>query len=334
MKKCLIALLLLCITVGAAQAQETTPEPVGEETVEANPEVTPEMTVEATAEATPESRHITAPGYYTVQTGSNAVSRSFLLSVPVSYFNGEGSAPVVFALHGAGGNGAGYETYAGWQQLSEDERIIVVYPDGVDGQWNDGRPGALYDDAAFLAGIVESLDGILTIDRDRVYATGYSMGGMMSLRLACMLPEYFAGAASIASTMPQYIVPDCDGTVPRPVIFLVGTNDFVIPWMGVRNAYMDAGSSASYWSEHNGCQFIGPQDALPDEDVGDGTRVIRQNFTNCEDGASVSFYGIYGGGHTVPGGAFPGAFAMGATSNDITAAEEIWSFFESVDGGE
>ncbi len=324
MKKCLIAILMLCLA-GAVQAQEDTPEPIPEETVE----VTPEITAEATAPV----RRISAPGYYTVQTGSGDVNRSFLLSVPVSYFNGEGAVPVVLALHGAGGNGAGYETYAGWQQLSEDERIIVVYPDGVDGQWNDGRPGALYDDASFLAGIVESLDDILTIDRSKVYATGYSMGGMMSLRLACLLPEYFAGAASIASTMPQYIAPDCDGTVPKPVIFLVGTNDFVIPWMGVRNAYMDAGSSASYWSEHNGCQFIGPQEALPDMDVSDGTRVIRQNFTNCEDGASVSFYGIFGGGHTVPGGAFPGAFAMGATSSDITAAEEIWSFFESVSAG-
>ncbi|MBE2183965.1 MAG: alpha/beta fold hydrolase [Anaerolineae bacterium] len=317
MKKFLILILVLAIT-GAAQAQETTPE------------ATPEVTPESTGETTPPARRISAPGYYTVRANSGGVSRSFLLSVPISYFNGEGAAPVVFALHGAGGDGANYETYAGWGDLSESQRIVMVYPDGVDGQWNDGRPGALYDDAAYIRGIVDALDEILRVDLDRVYATGYSMGGMMALRLACLLPDYFAGAASIASTMPQYIVSDCDGTAPKPVIFLVGTDDFVIPWMGVRNAYLDAMGSASYWSEHNDCQFIGPQDALPDEDVGDGTRVIRQNFSNCEDGASVAFYGIFGGGHTVPGSEFPGAFAAGAVSHDIHAAAEIWAFFESV----
>lgn len=333
MKKLAIFMLLLGLAAGA-QAQETTPEPTAEAAQEATPEVTSEADSEATPEATAEVHRITAPGYYTVQAGSGGVNRRFLLSIPVSYFNGAGAAPVVFALHGAGGTGAGYETYAGWGQLSEDERIIMVYPDGVDGQWNDGRPGALYNDTAFIRGIVDALSEILAINLDRVYATGYSMGGMMSLRLACLLPDYFAGAASIASTMPQYIVQDCDGTAPRPVILLVGTDDHVIPWTGIRNAYMDAMSSATYWSEHNGCQFIGPLDALPDEDAGDGTRVIRQNFTNCEENASVSFYGIFGGGHTVPGSEFPGGFAAGVTSNDISAAEEIWAFFTRVNAGE
>ncbi|KXK16039.1 MAG: hypothetical protein UZ15_CFX003002762 [Chloroflexi bacterium OLB15] len=94
MKKLAIFMLLLGLAAGA-QAQETTPEPTAEAAQEATPEVTSEADSEATPEATAEVHRITAPGYYTVQAGSGGVNRRFLLSIPVSYFNGAG-APRLF----------------------------------------------------------------------------------------------------------------------------------------------------------------------------------------------------------------------------------------------
>src|SRR5579863_8032381 len=47
--------------------------------------------------------------------------------------------PVVLAFHGGGGSGQQMERYTRFDALAEKEGFIVVYPDGYEGNWNDGR---------------------------------------------------------------------------------------------------------------------------------------------------------------------------------------------------
>jgi polyhydroxybutyrate depolymerase len=315
-----IFLLLLAVP---AFAQEATPDP------DATPEITPEATLELTAEATPneEPPQITEAGVYTARDTFNGMTRTYLITVSDAAL-ANAPAPVVFALHGASGSADSFINYSGWQAISEDEGVIVIHPDGFDNQWNDGRPGGVpVDDVGWIAQIVEDLDDMLRIDRTRVYATGYSMGGMMAMRLACTLPDVIAAAASVASTMPGYILEECVAAPPKPVLFMVGTDDQIVPWIGIRNAYLDALTSAEYWGVHNQCLLTGDQIALDDTAPDDGTRVIFQEYTECADDADVQLYGVFGGGHTYPGHELP--FNLGgATSMDIEAAATIWSFFE------
>ena len=39
--------------------------------------------------------------------------------------------PVLLAFHGDGGNGAGFQSYAGFDALANTQNFIVVYPDAV-----------------------------------------------------------------------------------------------------------------------------------------------------------------------------------------------------------
>ena len=47
--------------------------------------------------------------------------------------------PVVLAFHGGGGSGRQMEQYTRFDAIAEKEGFIVVYPDALDGNWNDGR---------------------------------------------------------------------------------------------------------------------------------------------------------------------------------------------------
>jgi polyhydroxybutyrate depolymerase len=179
----------------------------------------------------------------------------------------------------------------------------------------------------FVSDIIDEMRERLKIDR--VYATGYSMGGMFSFRLGCEMRDQIDGVASVASTFPEYLFNACQGAPPVPVIVIHGTDDSVVPWRGVRGGYFSAANTVAYWSLHNRCDtYVG---ITMDEDVDpdDNTRIVREAFTDCEDDADVMLYGVFYGGHTWPGGPFRVGIDLGPTSGDIQASRVIWTFFNS-----
>jgi polyhydroxybutyrate depolymerase len=204
----------------------------------------------------------------------------------------------------------------------------VVYPDGLNSNWSDGRPGGEGDeDLVFIARVIDALAFALNIDPARVYAFGHSTGGTMAQRLACRLPDRIAAVGAVAAPMPVYLQPECDGSAPVPIVLIHGTDDSNFPWLGIPNTFFGARATQQYWTDHNGCGIASAQTTLPDTAPDDGTLTIVQRFTLCDDGAEVEAYGVFGGGHTYPGHSFPGSQLLGPTSMDFDAAETLWSFF-------
>jgi polyhydroxybutyrate depolymerase len=100
--------------------------------------------------------------------------------------------PLVVALHGGGGSGEKMEASTGFGELAASGRFAVVFPDGIDHNWNDGRADAVstaarenIDDVGFITDLVRNVSSSMKIDSTRVFATGMSNGAMMTIRLAC-----------------------------------------------------------------------------------------------------------------------------------------------------
>jgi polyhydroxybutyrate depolymerase len=158
------------------------------------------------------------------------------------------------------------------------------------------------------------------------------MGGMLSFRLACELPERIAGFASVASTMPEYVIPYCNGSPPVPGVIFQGTDDQVVPWRGVSRqgiGFLSAAVSLLYWAQHNDCTGSGALRILPDLVPEDGMRVLVERYTDCADNADVTLYGVFYGGHTWPGRPINAPFELGGTTGDIDATRLIWEFFDA-----
>ena len=127
-----------------------------------------------------------SPGDHSRTLRVGGVDRHFVLHIPRPARRGR--LPLVVVLHGAGGNGRRMAAGTGFSAEADRRGFVAVYPDGIDGGWNDARAADGADDVAFVRAMLDTLAGELRTDPDRVYAAGISNGAMFTHRLACDLP--------------------------------------------------------------------------------------------------------------------------------------------------
>jgi polyhydroxybutyrate depolymerase len=279
---------------------------------------------------------------------AGGLSRSFLVYVPARLAD---PAPLVLVLHGSGSSAARMRSDTGWafEELADRDGTLVVYPDAFEGQWNDCRSTGGFaarqrglDDVGFLRAVVARLDGDPALgghrlDADRVFATGLSNGGHMALRLALEAPDFVAGVAAIAASLPTP-----DNSLCRPsgqgvsVLLVSGDEDPVSPYNGGeiwslgsfnrRGTVQSAEATVDYFRQLAGFAEPPFEHRYPDTDPADGTVASRMVWSSS-DRPEVDLITIHGGGHTIPHPVKTMPRILGRTSHDVPAAEEIWRFF-------
>jgi polyhydroxybutyrate depolymerase len=168
----------------------------------------------------------------TIQVGS--ATRSFILHVPASY-TGETPVPLILDFHGILMSSGLQRAFSGYAELSETEGFIVAFPEGTDTAFNVGKcctSSQAVDDIGFARAIVTRLSEQGCIDRKRVHSVGYSMGGGMSMHLACNAADVFASIATSAfDMMPEADWP-CAPSRPISMITFRSTGDPLVPYNG------------------------------------------------------------------------------------------------------
>lgn len=176
-----------------------------------------------------ESRDITVDGQ----------ARKYWLYVPENVKNGtHANVPVVFALHGGGED---YEpTHSGqlnFNSLAATHNFIVVYPRAAEHYFYHFNgslaraweaTGAENNDTKLFEAIIEALksnaDGF-TINDQKIYMAGFSVGGMMAYATANVLSDKFAAFASIAGLPMNEVHQRTHGDRPVPFLHVHGTKD-------------------------------------------------------------------------------------------------------------
>jgi len=268
------------------------------------------------------------------------LKRSYLLHVPAGY-RPDRAWPLVFVLHGGGGDGARVAKLTRFSREADRAGFIVVYPDAVNRHWNDGRRVQRFraqregvDDVGFVAALVERLAKDLGVDTNRVYATGISNGGMMCHRLGCEISGRIAAIAPVAASMPAPLLDSCRPAQPVSVLAINGTADPLVPFEGgavgllkKRGRVASVAQTVAAWIQANQCAARPETTLLPDTDPRDGVRVRRETWSGGRNGSEVILYTVEGGGHTWPGGT-ERLRRFGRTCRDIDATALIWQFFE------
>ena len=275
------------------------------------------------------------------------LTRTYRIHIPKNFSNST-SSPLVLVLHGGGGTGEGMErtlTLGEFNILSDTNPFLVVYPDGIDKHWNDGRNDTNdtahqqnIDDVGFLTSLVHNLCLEFNIDQNKIFATGISNGAMMSYRLAMEQPNLFAAIAPVAGAIPTDLVSINMSEEPVSICILSGTKDPLVPWDGgmvgtprnPRGTVISVPDSVQYWMTHNNCTSIPNSTYLPDIDPRDRTRVQRHVYTDGRNNTEVVLYEIMNGGHTWPDGyQYLPVFLIGRTTHDVNANIIIWEFFST-----
>src|ERR1700739_1100701 len=123
---------------------------------------------------------------------SGGMDRTYRLHVPPGDPIG-----LVLSLHGGGGTGIGQQGLTDFDTVADANNLLVVYPDGYDKSWADGRGASPadaphVDDVGFLVALAGKLQGDYNIAPGHVFATGMSNGGFMTKMLVCFRADVFA----------------------------------------------------------------------------------------------------------------------------------------------
>ena len=250
----------------------------------------------------------------------DGVNREYILLVPNSY-DGVSAVPMLFNFHGFGGSASEFMTDADMRSLAESDTFILVYPQGscLDGlsHWNacplGGDNKSETDDFGFVEAMINEIAAQYNIDIERIYAAGYSNGGMMAYGLANYKSDLIAAVASVSGVML-----DCTGSTshPMPVIHLHGTDDGVLPYSG-SNDWNSVQSTLDHWINFNNTSTI---PSVSSEDNG-GMTIEHYEYGQGDNSITVEHYKYIGGEHVWFNSTFQGQ----------NAGELVWNFLSQYD---
>lgn len=258
--------------------------------------------------------------------------RSFLLHLPPAA--AQRRVPLVLAFHGYTGNANVMQSMTGLDAIGDSLGFAVAYPNGTGKlryaglTWNavtccGSAERRRIDDVAFARAMVEQITRTLPIDSARVYATGFSAGGMMALLLACQAHPFVAGAADVAGAMPDTT---CAAPARVPILLVRGDRDDELRQDHLVHRHRNAnyfavsfGGARRFWAAHDGCLVADPRrDSLPAYEL--------VSSRGCPPGLDVREIIVRDQAHAWPGGTRPWLVSP-KPSPDVDASRMIAAFF-------
>ena len=132
--------------------------------------------------------------------------------------------PVLFFLHGSGGNFKAYTWIL--SSLAEKEGMVLIVPSFGFGNWSRS------EGINFILEVLDDVSKFVPIDLKSVYLAGLSNGGRGVSRLADNYPDRFKGLIYISPVLEDDVLSK-DSFVKhwrhKPVLVITGENDDRIP---------------------------------------------------------------------------------------------------------
>lgn len=227
--------------------------------------------------------------------------------------------PLLLVLHGRASNPHGEERRTAFDALAASGDAVVAYPEAVGPSWNAGAccDGAQADDSGFLVALTQRLVAQGVVDPARVYAVGFSTGGMMAYRLACDAPGLLAGVGSVGGVL----LTPCPAALRVPLVDIHSRLDPLVPLRGTRSsrtlggiALPGVGDVVDGWRRRTGC--TGRLYAAAVVPVGSPEHPVElRDVRGCAAGAAVRLYLTTAHAHVWP-----------QAADGLDASAVVWDF--------
>lgn len=169
--------------------------------------------------------------------------RRYAIYVP-SGLGAAGPRPALLAMHGGTGTAMGLAASSQLTKFAQERQIYAVFLEGS-GTLQTFNGGACcgtaqsqnIDDVAFARAVIADIRANYSIDAARIYATGFSNGGIMAHRLACALADQLAGVAPVGGASGEFDGAGtryytCSPSRPITVLHIHAANDRNYPYAG------------------------------------------------------------------------------------------------------
>lgn len=269
---------------------------------------------------------------------SGAVTRTYYVHKPTA--KPTSLLPVVLVLHGGGGNGRGLKDTYGFKPLIEQGEFIAVYPDAIKGRW-------MPDDVAFLDAVIDEVFSRQQLDREQLFVTGASRGGLMTFVMVAKSRHKIRSAGTVIASQLAGLARDFPISRPIDFAMIAGTADPLMPYYGgwgnigkpktsghPDGRILPVEEVIQLLLRANGITAEPAVSSLGNADAGDGCTNEVRRWTDPKTGRRVMLVKVEGGGHVVPGGRqYLWKALIGPACHDFDHAQVMWSFFKASSSG-
>ena len=220
-------------------------------------------------------------------------TRNYLKYVPAGLPE---NRPLLISCHGMNQDANYQKGQMAIEPIADREKFAVVFPNGINKAWDiSGK-----SDINFILKLIDEMAAQHKIDRDRVYLSGFSMGGMFTYHCMNNIADRIAAFAPI-SGYPMWGA-SANASRPIPIIHTHGTGDDVCTFDKVQGVL-------DVWIKFNKCNTT---PTVTSNYKGAGHATYRK-WSGGTNGVEVVLLELAGKGHWV--------------SNDVVkTGEEIWNF--------
>lgn len=236
----------------------------------------------------------------TIPVGST--TRSILLYIPV---NLPQNRPLVISMHGSNQSPDYQRNASKWEPIADTAKFVVVFPGGINNQWDISGT----TDINFINAIIDTLHRRYAINRNRVYLSGFSMGGMMTYHAATQIANKIAAFAPV-SGYPLWGGGNYNSSRPVPIIHVHGDADDVV-------TYPNLASYLNGWVTRNQCPAT-PQITQPYPASKPNSVATKRYWGPGAGGSEVVLITLAGKGHW---------YSMDSV-NGVNTSQEIWNFVQ------
>ena len=297
----------------------------------------------------------TVAGWQVVTLHSGGLNREVPLYIPASAA-GRVDIPLVFDLHGSGGNGRQQALHSELTAQADRHGFLLANPNGgiADSDSPADRfywhvpgvpliggvqiPANAPDDVQFFRDAIQQLEQAACIDPRRIYVTGFSGGARMASALACELSDRIAAVAPVSGlragvpSAGDFKAPDTKTCEPHRAISIItfhGVHDPTnrLDGDGTSRWGYSVAVALERWGHLDGCQRSPSEQRI-------SAHVTKVTYVGCRDAAELILYRTdapveHGGGHIWP---HPSTSAQDSALaveqvDQLDASTLIWNFF-------
>jgi hypothetical protein len=244
---------------------------------------------------------------------SAGLSRQYTIEIPTDYDNSK-PYKLFIGFHWMGATMQNVVTgntvspanswnWFGLKRLDTSHEYIMVAPQGIDNGWanTDGR------DLAFTDDMIKIFKEGLCIDESRIFAGGFSYGGMWSSTLSCQRGNVFRALS------PQNGSANCQTPVSKVAFICFGSND------GTKTSLL---TLARTHAKNNGCADA--NQSMPQPEAGSLLHTCT-SFTGCPAAFPVRYCAFDQNHKSTP---YDGGCAECDDGLKSWLPGEIWKFYE------
>lgn len=274
--------------------------------------------------------------------GYKGITRNYLYYVPDDLPD---NAPLILVFHRARSNSSDLRKMLNYRydELADKHKFLVLYPDGHEKNWNDCRTKPSdsahklnIDDTGYISALIDLFKKNHSIDKTKVYVTGFSAGGHMCIKLAAEIPDAISKMALAATQIPSAENYGCRQlSRPIPILIINGDEDPISPYNGgeisilkfiKQGKVIPVDKTVSFFLKLNNLKNEPSVSTYPYH-FDENQPWIEKKIWLENNKYPLHQYIVHHGGHTMPGAKPLPSLIFGKTFKDYLIADDIVHFF-------